>query len=193
MTCRRCRHEYCWLCSFDMSHSNFSNHNCNSYQEKNEKIADSRARLQRFLHYCDRYLNHEKSLELEVKLSAKIESLKEEYISQKIYSIYELRFMDQALSVLQKCRETLMHTYSFAYYLGSNNQQIIFEQNQLDLENATEKLSNYLENSLAISDDPIEVKQRIVNDSRYCESRRQVLISHVREGYDKGWWEYRLD
>jgi len=25
---------------------------------------------------------------------------------------------------------------------------------------------------------------------RYCESRRQVLLDHVYEGYEKDWWAY---
>jgi len=25
---------------------------------------------------------------------------------------------------------------------------------------------------------------------RYCESRRQVLLDHVYEGYEKDWWVY---
>ena len=175
-----------------MKHHNYSGHNCNSYQEKkSEKISDSRARLKRFLHYCDRYLNHLKSFELEDKLKEKIHLLKEEFVAMGSYSLYELRFMDQALETLKKCRQTLMHTYSFAYYLDSNNQQIIFETNQSDLESATERFSNYLENSIAITENPKEVQLRVVNDSRYCESRRQVLIRHVREGYENGWWKLR--
>lgn len=190
MTCRSCHHQFCWLCLVDYSKHNQSGFNCNSYQVKvNEKISTSRAKLKRFLHYCDRYLNHNKSLELEEKLKQKINLLKENYVAIQAYSHYELQFMDQALETLKKCRKTLMHTYSFAYYLDTNNQQVIFETNQCDLESATEKLSHYLENSLAISVDPKEVQLRVVNDSRYCESRRQVLIAHVREGYDKGWWK----
>lgn len=26
---------------------------------------------------------------------------------------------------------------------------------------------------------------------RYCESRRNVLLDHVREGYDRELWEYQ--
>ena len=26
--------------------------------------------------------------------------------------------------------------------------------------------------------------------SRYCDSRRKVLLAHVHEGYDNDWWEY---
>ena len=31
----------------------------------------------------------------------------------------------------------------------------------------------------------------IVNNFRYCESRRKVLLDHVHEGYDKETWEYQ--
>ena len=194
MSCSNCKHSYCWLCGYDLTPSGPHTHNCNSYIEKaSTDVSEIRARLKRFVHYCDRFLNHQKSIELESKLQEKIEDLKEGYVAMKVYSLFDLRFMDEALETLKRCRRTLMHTYAFGFFLDTNNQQIIFEENQLDLETATEKLSDYLENSLEITEDPTEVKIRTVDDAKYCESRRQVLVSHVREGYENGWWEYRKD
>ena len=41
-----------------------------------------------------------------------------------------------------------MYTYSFAYYLVKSNHTLIFEDNQRDLEMATETLSEYLERDI---------------------------------------------
>lgn len=41
-----------------------------------------------------------------------------------------------------------MFTYAFAYYLERDNQAFIFEDNQRDLEMATEQLSEFLERDL---------------------------------------------
>jgi len=39
----------------------------------------------------------------------------------------EVQFLRKAVDVLCQCRQTLMYTYVFAYYLRRNNQSIIFE------------------------------------------------------------------
>ena len=82
-----------------------------------------------------------------------------------------------------------MHTYVFAYYLRKNNQCHIFEDNQKDLENATEILSEYLERDID-SANLVDIKQKVQDKSRYCENRRKVLLDHVHEGYEKDWWLY---
>lgn len=44
-----------------------------------------------------------------------------------------------------------MYTYAFAFYLCKNNHTLIFEDNQRDLEMATETLSEYLERDITSS------------------------------------------
>ena len=39
----------------------------------------------------------------------------------------EVQFMSKAVDVLCQCRQTLMYTYAFAFYLKKNNQTYIFE------------------------------------------------------------------
>ena len=39
----------------------------------------------------------------------------------------EVQFMKKAVDVLCQCRQTLMYTYAFAYYLHKNNHMLIFE------------------------------------------------------------------
>ena len=91
-----------------------------------------------------------------------------------------------------QCRQTLMYTYVFAYYLKKNNHSRIFKENQTDLEIAVEELSGYLEREIT-SDNAAETKQIIQNRYQYCAKRRQVLHDHVYEGYDKNYWEYQED
>ena len=57
----------------------------------------------------------------------------------------EVKFLKAACDVLCRARHLLMITYVFAYFVTQNNQSIIFEDNQRDLELATEHLSEYLE------------------------------------------------
>lgn len=103
----------------------------------------------------------------------------------------EVQFLKKAVDVLCQCRQTLMYTYVFAFYLRKNNQSIIFENNQKDLETVTEQLSEYMERDIT-SDTLPDVKQKVQDKSRYCENRRKVLLDHVHEGYDRDFWEYNF-
>ena len=63
----------------------------------------------------------------------------------------------------------------------------IFEANQSDLERATEKLSEFLERDIN-NDNLMELKQKVMDQSNYCNARRLVLLDHVVEGVDKDLW-----
>lgn len=136
-------------------------------------------------------MNHMQSLRFEHKLYAQVKQKMEE-MQQHNMSWIEVQFLKKAVDVLCQCRSTLMFTYVFAFYLKKNNQSIIFENNQADLENATEVLSGYLERDIS-QDSLQDIKQKVQDKYRYCESRRRVLLQHVHEGYEKDLWEYIED
>lgn len=48
-------------------------------------------------------------------------------MQQHNMSWIEVQFLKKAVDVLCQCRQTLMYTYVFAYYLRKNNQSVIFE------------------------------------------------------------------
>lgn len=77
-----------------------------------------------------------------------------------------MQFLKKAVDILCQCRQTLMYTYVFAYYLKKNNQSMIFEDNQKDLESATEKLSEYLERDIT-SENLADIKQKVQDKYRY--------------------------
>ncbi|KAF6039830.1 ARIH1 [Bugula neritina] len=174
MICRNqsCKADFCWVCLGPW-----------------EPHGSSWAALQRYLHYCNRYMNHMQSLKFEHKLYAKIKAKMEEMQKHNM-SWIEVQFLKKAVDVLCQCRQTLMFTYVFAFYLKKNNQSIIFEDNQRDLEQATEQLSEYLERDIT-SDILIDIKQKVQDKFRYCDTRRSVLLAHVHEGYEKELWEYQ--
>ena len=82
-----------------------------------------------------------------------------------------------------------------------------FQDNQKDLETATEQLSEYLERDIC-AENLVDIKQKVQDkyrwlldhrhsvsfthnlSVRYCDSRRKVLLAHVHEGYDMDWWLY---
>jgi len=197
MVCKNqnCKADFCWVCLGPWEPHGSSWYNCNRYDEDEAKNAreaqeKSRSALARYLFYCNRYMNHMQSLKFEHKLYASVRQKMEE-MQQHNMSWIEVQFLKKAVDVLTQCRSTLMYTYVFAFYLKRNNHSIIFEDNQKDLENATEQLSEYLERDIT-SDILVDIKQKVQDKSRYCENRRTVLLNHCHEGYDKDFWEYHL-
>jgi len=96
------------------------------------------------------------------------------------------------VETLRSSRQTLLHTYIFAYYIEKNNQQEIFEVNQADLQRAVEDLSGYLETHLLFGNGNgiHDVKQAVMNRTNYCYSRCRVLVDHIKEGFEKDWWKF---
>lgn len=186
-----CKAEFCWVCLGAWHHHGSSWYSCNSYDETDAKAARdaqerSRALLQRYLFYCKRYMNHMASLKFENKLYTCVKEKMRE-MQQHNMSWIEVQFLNRAVDILCQCRQTLMYTYVFAYYQAKTNQSIIFEDNQRDLENATETLSEYLEREIT-SDNIKTIKQKVQDKYRYCASRRRLLLEHVQEGYEHDWW-----
>uniref|UniRef100_A0A1B6EDI8 RBR-type E3 ubiquitin transferase n=1 Tax=Clastoptera arizonana TaxID=38151 RepID=A0A1B6EDI8_9HEMI len=195
MVCKNhnCKTDFCWVCLGPWEPHGSSWYNCNRYDEEESRAARdaqerSRAALQRYLFYCNRYMNHMQSLKFENKLYASIKEKMEE-MQQHNMSWIEVQFLRKAVDILCLCRQTLMYTYVFAFYLRKNNQSVLFEENQRDLESATEILSEYLEREIT-SENLADIKQKVQDKYRYCDCRRKVLLEHVHEGYDNDLWEY---
>lgn len=199
MLCRNssCKADFCWVCLGPWQSHGSSWYNCNRYDEKDAQLArdaqtKSRAALERYLFYCNRYMNHLQSAKFEQVLYKQVKE-KMEVMQEMNMSWIEVQFLKKAVDVLCMCRNTLKYTYVFAFYLKKNNHSIIFETNQSDLEMATEHLSEYLERDINTANFSAvqEIKQKVQDKYRYCEQRRNVLLEHVLEGYENDFWEYQ--
>lgn len=188
MTCRKCRHEFCWMCMGVWSEHGTSWYNCNRYEEKSgaearDAQAKSRQSLERYLHYYNRYANHEQSAKLDKDIYLKTEKKMQQLQNSTGMSWIEVQFLDTASQALQQCRQTLKWTYAFAYYLARNNLTEIFEDNQKDLEMAVENLSEMFEK-------PIEqlqgLKVVMMDKTSYCNKRRIILLNDTAENLKQG-------
>ncbi|RUS17251.1 hypothetical protein BC937DRAFT_90214 [Endogone sp. FLAS-F59071] len=104
----------------------------------------------------------------------------------------EVQFLRKAVDTLCQCRMTLKWTYAFAFYLQKDNMTEIFEDNQKDLEIATEHLSGLLENPI----DPekvAELRQNVLDKTVYVASRREILLEDTAKGLLEGRWTYIVD
>jgi len=198
MTCRSttCRFEFCWTCLGPWQPHGSGWYSCNRFDDKAAKDArtnqeTSRAALQRYLHYYNRFANHQSSLKFENRLMEQIQ-VKIDQMQAHSFSWIETQFLSKSVEVLNKCRRTLMYTYAFAFYLQPNNVTSIFEDNQRDLELATEQLSEVLEKEIDPSkDDLVVLKQKVQDKCHYVDQRRQVLLKHCAEGLEKNQWVFR--
>lgn len=188
MTCRKCKHEFCWMCMGLWSEHGTSWYNCNRFEEKSgidsrDNQAKSRASLERYLHYYNRYANHEQSAKLDKDLYLKTEKKMVSLQLSSGLSWIEVQFLDTASQALQQCRQTLKWTYAFAFYLARNNQTEIFEDNQRDLEMAVENLSEMFEKPTA---ELAGLKVDILDKTAYCTRRRVILLSDTAENLKAG-------
>ncbi|KAI9824373.1 MAG: hypothetical protein M1819_000878 [Sarea resinae] len=195
MTCRKCKHEFCWMCMGVWSEHGTSWYNCNRYEEKSgsqarDAQARSRQSLERYLHYYNRYANHEQSAKLDKDIFLKTEKKMTNLQSASGMSWIEVQFLDAASQVLQQCRQTLKWTYAFAYYLARNNQTEIFEDNQKDLEMAVENLSEMFEKPTS---ELAALKVDMMDKTSYCNKRRIILLSDTAENLKNGQWDFNVE
>jgi ariadne-1 len=163
MTCRKCKYEFCWMCMGPWSEHGTSWYNCNRFEEKSgadarDAQAKSRVSLERYLHYYNRYANHEQSARLDQDIYHKTEKKMVQLQSASGMSWIEVQYLNSASQALQTCRQTLKWTYAFAFYLARNNLTEIFEDNQKDLEMAVEALSEMFEKPIVeLADQKLKV------------------------------------
>ncbi|KAI1612501.1 ubiquitin-conjugating enzyme E2 [Exophiala viscosa] len=195
MTCRKCKHEFCWMCMGPWSEHGTSWYNCNRFEEKSgaearDAQARSRHSLERYLHYYNRYANHEQSAKLDKDLWLKTEKKMQSLQTQSNMSWIEVQFLDTASKALQACRQTLKWTYAFAFYLARNNMTEIFEDNQRDLEMAVENLSQMFEKPV---NELGSLKVEILDKTTYCNRRREILLSDTAENLKKDLWKFNTE
>ncbi|CCE45056.1 uncharacterized protein CPAR2_700600 [Candida parapsilosis] len=195
MTCRKCKHEFCWICFGDWSsHSN--NYSCNRFKDnaKEDEIRKnkSRATLERYLHFYKRYSIHESSMKGDQKTLQKIDNVTKLYMEetrkkgQQNLSWNDVQFLPDAMRALQNGRKTLKWTYCFAFYLAKSNFSQIFETNQDFLNKTVEDLSEVFEKIIAI-DKPdkvetiLERKKDIINLAEFVNLRRKTLVKSAEE------------
>lgn len=197
MTCRKCKHEFCWMCMGVWSEHGTSWYNCNRYEEKSgtdarDAQAKSRLSLERYLHYYNRYANHEQSARLDKDIYTKTEKKMIQLQTASGMSWIEVQYLNAASQALQTCRQTLKWTYAFAYYLTRNNLTEIFEDNQKDLELAVEALSEMFEKPVSeLSNSTLKVE--IMDKTAYCNRRRVILLEDTAQNLADGRWSFNVE
>ncbi|KAF9999618.1 hypothetical protein BGZ79_006764 [Entomortierella chlamydospora] len=160
-----------------------------SSTDARDQQAKSRASLERYLHYYNRFANHEQSARLDQNLYLKTEKKMEEMQRTTDLSWIEVQFLKNAVDVLTSCRMTLRWTYAFAFYLVKDNMTELFEDNQRDLEVAVEALSELLEKPIE-KEKIAELRQQVLDKTVYVGVRREVVLDDTAKGLVDGRWVF---
>lgn len=114
---------------------------CNRYQAANQgdqsSMAKAKAELERYLHYYQRFHNHDQS--------AKYAARQKEAAEKKLLEQAELEHLVHALLQVIDCRRVLKYTYVMGYFLSEDSKlRGLFEYHQEMLEKNTEKYSLFI-------------------------------------------------
>ncbi|CAF0802590.1 unnamed protein product [Rotaria sordida] len=134
------------------------------------KQTRAREALKKYLHYFERWDNHQRSLKLEEQTRAKLLEKIEQNINAQNGTYIDWQYLEKAADSLAKARYTLMYTYPYAYYQEDTVDRSLFENIQAQLEVEIENLSYQLERSTTHNRGDIENQRHIV------ERRRQTLL-----------------
>jgi len=196
MTCKKCKHEFCWVCMGPWSEHGTSWYACNRFDETSgvearDAQAKSRASLERYLHYYNRWANHEQSAKLSLELYGKTEKKMEEMQITSQLTWIEVQFARKAVDEVFKCRMTLKWTYAMAYYLAKGNEKELYEDNQRDLERAVEDLSELLESPID-PDNIGSLRQKMTDRTVYVQKRNEIVLEDTAKGFLDGRWKWNV-
>lgn len=196
MTCKKCKHEFCWVCMGPWSEHGTAWYSCNRYDEKGgvearDAQSRSRASLERYLHYYNRWANHEQSAKLSVDVYLKTEKKMEDIQLTSSLTWIEVQFMKKAVEVVDRCRQTLKWTYAMAYYLTKGNEKELFEDNQRDLEKAVEDLSELLEGPIE-PENIASLRQKVTDKTVYVQNRNEIVLEDTANGFLDGRWKWNV-
>lgn len=175
MTCRKCKHEFCWICMGDWSSHGTSYYSCNKMKKDDTVLAkdieSARASLQRYTHYYNRYQNHMNSVRLDEKTMQAVNR----YVNSN-FDGGNITYLEDVAKTLFDCRYTLANTYVYAYFTKHNVD--IFEYNQGRLEHATEELSRIVETCKRggeMANSQLEIQNKASIAKRYLEVLRKGI------------------
>lgn len=183
MTCKLCKHEFCWICSGDWSDHGQNTggfYKCNRYEgdkidQSSTAIQKAKAELDRYLHFYQRYHGHDHALKF---ASTQREGAERKMLEQQEThksSWIDVQFLKQAVEQVIESRRLLKYTYVYAFFLDEDApEKGLFEHHQEMLEKNTDRLQECTEGSLCKID-----KTQVINMTRVTENFLKSLLESI--------------
>lgn len=186
MTCRQCKHEFCWICMGSWTEHGQQTggfYKCNRFDaaELPTSVTEAqraKAELDRYLHYYQRYHGHDQGLKFAEQLREASERRMLEQQETSKSSWIDVQFLKEAAEQVRDCRRVLKHTYVLGYFLKERTaEKQLFEHHQEMLEKNTERLQEFTEK-------PVEQLNRadVVNLTRVNERFLDALLQNMSGG-----------
>eukprot|EP01130_Rhizamoeba_saxonica_P004309 TRINITY_DN1762_c0_g1_i4.p1 TRINITY_DN1762_c0_g1~~TRINITY_DN1762_c0_g1_i4.p1 ORF type:complete len:451 (-),score=64.79 TRINITY_DN1762_c0_g1_i4:231-1583(-) len=184
MTCRKCRHEFCWLCF-----GNWKGHSaCNKsetvlLEEKQAKEAANE--LEHYMFYYHRYESHKKAMKLASEQHRRSEERQHRLMTLFGVRSQDLNFLKDASKQLVLNRNMLSSSYVYGFYLSEkrvrSQEKALFEYLQECLEQHTDRLHENYEFPIEESsyENYIEWKGNVTNLTRVSATFLQNFIEGV--------------
>lgn len=191
MTCQSCRHDFCWMCLGpwkDHGSATGGYYKCNRFDPSKpsadgQASADAKTELDRYLHYFQRYDNHDKSKKFAAQTASEMETLMTQLQERggAGTSWIDVEFLRHACDAVFHCREVLKYTYVHAYYLEDPREREFFEHLQENLEKHVEYLTELTERR-KVDDMDGDHRTCVINYTRITKDQLSKLLVGVRNG-----------
>ena len=191
MTCKICKHDFCWICLQPWQDHGGGYYKCNRFVSKEEVGAQkAKAELERYLHYYQRYHNHDQAMQLAKTTHLPSAEKRMQDMLNTGHRWPDVLYLKQAMEQIIKCRRVLKYTYVLGYCLQSNTdlektRKELYEDHQSLLELKTDTLHEKMERPVAGADEKkaLETKNEVVNLTRVTSTLLENLLNYMKDMY----------
>ena len=189
MTCRKCRHEFCWICFADWRTHKACNQKSKEVQEKEASERSAKTELERYEYYIHRWESHKKSADVARRDLNNLFVLETYYVNTFGVRTQDVDFLASTLNNMISGRLMLSWAYVREFYWVDKRISAV-EKNMWshylgELEVHVDRLQEYYEKGQhlqPVSKDFLAWKMETVNLTRVAQRYFDGFVEGVIHG-----------
>jgi len=175
MTCRKCGHEFCWLCRGPWSEHGQATggyYACNKYEtsaakKEDEKAEQSKKELEHYMFYYHRYDSHRMAWKAAIEQKKHLSDRRDELVQFFKIQTIDTLFLEETMDALIQFRRALQFSYAYGYYIERESSRLaLFQFSQENLEKYTEHLEELYQMRVTLIKDFYKWKEDVINCTR---------------------------